>query len=213
MGGTVALDPVGNSTDLGLVYEAFTRAISRRRPLRCNLSSRGHAVVVRPPDDNWNDSLARQNRESLNELRTAYSDTLVGLVSNTEYPFAEAIKVRLELWDYRWWFVYEPYTWVDLPRQGTEDLEVDQPFGFIGSALDSVRPKVVASDWRRERWARRYNGSWHDIVVAWAKLIAPESETEVSAHDFREEGINAVFRVSWTTAWSSPVAHLVECQP
>ena len=211
--GTVALDPVGDSTDLGLVYDAFARAITRHKPLRCVHARRGHTVIVRPPDNNRNDSLADQHRESLNELGRAYGSALVGSVLGTEYPFAEAIRVRLESWDNRWWCVYEPHTWVDLPRLCEEDSEADESSSHRGSVLDRSSPKDIASDWRRERWARRYNPQWHDIVVAWAKLIAPESETELSAHYFRGEGINAVFRVSWTTAWSSPVSHRAESGP
>lgn len=211
--GTVPLNLVANSIDMGLVYDAFTRSVTRRRPLRYKLARSGHTVIVRPPLDHWSDPLACQHRESLNELQKAYGSALVGSVSGTEYPFAEAIRVRLEQWDNRWWFVYEPYTWVDLPRQDEEDSEADQSSGYRNSALDRSSPKDIASDWRRERWARRYNLNWHDIVAAWAKLIAPESETELSAYHFEGKGIDAVFRVSWTTAWSSPVSYPVESGP
>lgn len=211
LGGTVALDPLDDSTDRGLVYDAFVGAIARCRPLRCIRSSRGHAVLVWPPDDGRGDRLALQHRESLSELREAYDGSLVGLVMGSDYPFAEGIRVRLEVWESRWWFVYEPYTWVELPREIEDYPKSDQPFGFRDSAINRSNPKVVASDWRRERWAQRYNPRWHDIIAAWAKLIAPESDSELSAHYFSGEGINAVFRVSWTTAWSSPVSHLVEC--
>ena len=208
--GTVPLDPAGNSSDLGLVYDAFTRSLTRRRPLRYRLASAGHTVIVRPPLDSRSDALARQQRKSLKDLNKAYGSALVGVVADTDYPFAEAIRVRLEPWDNRWWFVYEPYTWVDLPRQDQEESEVDQSLGGRYSAVDRSNPKHVAGDWRRERWAKRYNPRWHDIVAAWAKLLAPEPETELSAHYFQGDGINAVFRVSWTTAWSSPVSLLSE---
>ena len=207
LGGRVDLNCADDSLDLGLIYDAFTKAVARHRPLRPILRQRGHTVLVRPPDESRDDAIACEHRDSLEELRRAYDSDLTGTVPDIKCPFHEAIRVRLELWEGRWWFVYEPYTWVDLPRnrvEGHTDDASDESLGDRGLTFAGRSSKDIAGDWRRERWARRYNAQWNDIVAAWAKLIAPESETDLAAHYSRGEGLNAVFRVSWTTAWSSP---------
>ena len=205
LSGTVLLDPARRSTDLGLVYEATVRTISRRRPLRPILRRGGHSVVVRPPEDTLPEDVARRHRELLDELRDAYQAPLTGSVPRIGCLFAEGIRVRIEEWDGRWWLVYEPYTWVELPRD-----DVDSSPHLARSRPDATShgsdPRLAAADWRRERWARRYNRQWNEILAAWARLIVPEREMTLSAHYFSGPGINAVFRVSSVTAWSSSAA-------
>lgn len=202
--GEVQLDPVQRSTDLGLVYDSLVKAISRHRPLRPVLRHRGHAVLVRPPDESRRDAIAREHREALKELQRAYQTQLMGNVEGLDRPFAEGIHVRIEEWDGRWWLVYEPYTWVDLPRDDDVDERLDEARRFSDRGWNTSNPRSTAADWRRERWAQRYNRTWHAIVAGWAKLIAPESETDLCAHSIEGPGANADFRLSWTTAWSSP---------
>ena len=204
--GTVRLDPANRSTDLGLVYEALVKSIARNRPLRPVLRRAGHAVTVRPPSDRVGGDIARQHQSALSELQQAYKSPLTGTVSDLGCPYAEAIRVRVEVWDGRWWLVYEPYTWVDLPRndQGHQSSEDAHRYSVV--TIDDSTPQSIAASWRRERWARRYNRTWHHIVAAWATLIAPESEVELSTHYFAGSGVNAKFRLSSTTAWSSPIA-------
>ena len=210
--GEVLLNPAERSTDLGLVYESLVRAITRHRPLRPILRHRGHAVLVRPPGPSLRDDVAREHREVLEELQRAYQmkrahqAQLTGSVQGIDCPFAEGIRVRIEAWEGRWWLVFEPYTWVDLPRDDDADSHSDDTSRHTGTRWDDSSPKSVAADWRRERWAQRYNQVWNEIVAGWAKVIAPNAETDLSAHYFQGPGINAEFRLSWTTAWSSPVA-------
>ena len=204
--GTVLLDPAGSPTDLGLVYDALVRAIARHRPLRLILSRGGHAVVVRPPGENLRSDIAQEHHKLLNELKKAYGASLTGSVPRIGCFFAEAVRVRIEVWDGRWWLVYEPYTWVELPREDDREPQPDEARRFIRSMADESDPRSIAADWRRERWAQRYNKTWHNVIAAWAKLIAPREETDLSAHYFQGSGINAEFRLSWTTAWSSPVS-------
>ncbi len=204
--GEVELDPAQRSTDLGLVYESLVKAITRHRPLSPILRNRGHSVLVRPPDGSRREDIEREHREVLTRLQRAYQSRLTGRVQGLECPFAEGIRVRIEEWEGRWWLVYEPYTWVDLPNDDDVEAHPDQDRTYSDRAWDAVSPKSAAADWRRERWAQRYNRPWHAIVAGWAKLIAPEPETDLSAHYLQGPGLNAEFRVSWTTAWSSPVA-------
>ena len=201
LNGTVGLNPAEHSIDRGLVYEAMVRAIVRRRPLR---QRRGYTVVVRPPESSLPSDVAQRHQELLEELRCAYDGPLTGNVPRIDCAFAEGIRARIEEWDGRWWFVFEPYTWVDLPSDEVE-TSTDESAGHLGSAR-SEAPKLLAADWRRERWAQRYNRQWNDILAAWANLIAPEREAKLSTHHFRGPGINATFRVSSVTAWSSSAA-------
>ncbi len=204
LGGRVPLNPAQDSIDRGLIYDAFTKAIARRRPLRPVLRGRGHAVVVQPPTDRQADHVVQRHEEQLDGLQQAYGSALVGVAPEINQPFSEAIRVRLEQWDSRWWFVYEPYTWIDLPR--IEDVESSSnDLARSPSSTDpGTSPKIIATDWRRERWAQRYNPTWNRIIAAWAEFVAPESETELLTHYFECEGFNGTFRLSWTTAWSSP---------
>ena len=204
--GTVLLDPAGSPTDLGLVYDALVRAIALHRPLRPILSRSGHAVVVRPPDENLRSDIAQKHHKLLNKLKKAYSASLTGNVPRVKCFFAEAIRVRIEVWDGRWWLVYEPYTWVKLPREDDRGPQPDEVRPYVRSMADESDPRFISADWRRERWAQRYNKTWHNVIAAWARLIAPRKETDLSAHYFEGPGINAEFRLSWTTAWSSPVS-------
>lgn len=183
--GRTPIDPGGSSVDLGLVYDAFTRALTGRRPLRPMLRHRGHQVLVQPPDVKRGDAGAVEARQRLQALKDAYAQDLTGNVKRIGRPFAEGLGIRLERWSGTWWCVYEPFTWVDL-----------------NDAPEAERD--AAADWRRERWAQRYNPRWHDIIAAWAKLLAPEPDTGLLAHQTDGAGVGAAFRLSWTTAWSSP---------
>ena len=162
--------------------------------------------TIRPPDDSLGGDIARERQLVLDRLRRAYQSALAGTVPVIGCPFTEAIQVRIEAWDDRWWLVYEPYTWVDLPRNGQTHEPRAKGHRYSAVTLDESTPQSKAASWRRERWASRYNRTWHDIVEAWAMLIAPESVVELSTHYFPGSGVNAKFRLSCTTAWSSPVA-------
>lgn len=205
LNGTIRLNLAERSTDRGLVYAAIVRSIARRKPLRPVMRRGGHSLIVQPPGCDLPKEVAIRHQELLKDLRNAYKVPITGKVPHIGHSFAEGIRVSIEEWDSRWWLVYEPYTWVDLqpedfnslPRQTRRPLDITS---------HEPNLKVVAADWRRERWARRYNRQWNKILVAWANLIAPEQETKLSAHYFRSQGVNAEFRVSSTMAWSSSAA-------
>ena len=205
VGDTVRLNPAEDSIDAGLVYDAFTCAITRRKPLRRLPLRRGHHAVVQPPDSSRFDAVAREGRVMLTSLRDAYDCEITGVVPKAGIRFAEAIHVRLEYWHDRCWCVYEPYTWVDLPRPGESASRTSGQRRDCSSLEDRLRLEKLSADWRRERWARRYNSRWNEIIAAWARVISPELESKLTAHYFEGAGINASFRVSRTTAWARPV--------
>ena len=193
LAGTVPLDPANDSWALGLVYEALVRALAPRRPLRPVLRRTGHALIVRPPDPDRRDQVANNNRVLLRAIQQAYSEAITGSVPPRGSPFAEAVQVRLEMWLDRWWVVFDPFTWVDLPN--VEERPASDP---------------ALADWRRERWARRYNKKWAAIINAWAHLLAPERETTLQAAFMSGgDGLPGNFRLSQVTAWSRPGQQLM----
>lgn len=196
--GPVPLNPVDDMVDRGLLYDALTRAIARRRPVRAILRARGHSLIVRPPDKGRKDRRASDDAAQLADLEASYQTSLVGTVPKLERPFAETIAVRLEEWEGRWWCVFEPYTWVDLPRRPRDNEDAPADVRAFAEA------RGIAADWRRERWASRYNPWWNGAIGAWAKLLAPEAKTELSTHHFDTPGISGDFVLSWTTAWARP---------
>ena len=201
--GTRPIQPSDDSVHLGLVYDAFTRAIARRKPLAPMLRSRGHSVLAKLPSTDRDDFRAREARQRLRQLQGAYSDSLVGVVPQINVRFVEAIQVRLERWHGRWWCVFAPFTWVDLPRR-TASSVANGGEGEVTQEADAEAIKAASADWRRERWAQRYNAKWNAIIAEWAELIADEQDGNQSAHHFDGEGMNALFSVSSTTAWCSP---------
>lgn len=190
--GEIALSPLSDSVDLGLLYDALVRSLTRGRPLRPILRRSGHSIVVAGSNP--------RDRERLAPLQRAYSDSLFGTVPGATLPFAEGVRIRLEHHLDHWWCVFDPFTWVDFPRRerANEGELEDTPLPHRGHA-------DPAGDWRTERWARRYNPKWSVIVDTWASLLVsgPEDTTHaVGLHD--RSGIDALFTISGTTAWSRP---------
>ena len=199
LSGTVALDPYADSMHRGLVYDALARSIARRRPLTPLLRGRGHQLLVRPPSSRLSEDAAAEHRRLLGPLRDAYPSPITGNVPRLNCRFAEAIRIRIERHNGRWWLAFEPQTWVDLSDRDGAGRSAD----WAGSSRRLLSPdQIGAADWRRERWARRYNVQWNNIIDAWSRLIAPDKETVITAYYFKGDGINAAFRISGRTAWS-----------
>ena len=65
-----------------------------------------------------------------------------------------------------------------------------------------------AGDWRRERWARKFNKQWAGIINAWAALLTSTDGGRVRAFGLEDgSGIDAVFSISQVTGWSRPSHH------
>lgn len=93
------IDPLGRSTDLGLVYDALGRALVRGRPLQ--LDPRGRLIYV---------DASQAADPTLTDLKAA-AGSLVGTVQGTTLPWAEAVEISLEAHLDRLWLVFEPTTW------------------------------------------------------------------------------------------------------
>lgn len=191
LAGEITLDPERDSWALGLLYDAFVRAVCRGRPLHARLRRKGHRVLISGdfPDE---DSEHRTKRlKALGPLRAAYDGPLYGRVPALDLPFTEALDLRLELVDGKWWCVFDAFTNVDLPLLEVVPEGEPQP-------LRALNP---AADWLRERWAQRYNRKWSSIIGAWSQILSGEARACWLKDG---EGIDAVFNVGAVSAWSRP---------
>ncbi|WIJ26937.1 SIR2 family protein [Devosia sp. RR2S18] len=207
--GTIELNAVDESWARGLVYDALVEALSRRRPLRARRQRSGHSLLVNGPREGEERGKAQWRTRLLSGLRTAYVMPLTGTVPTLGFPFHEGIFLRLEHVSGQWWCGFEPHTFVDIPRESetTADYEDAMIVAPIEKSFER-RGGDPAGDWRRERWARRYNGNWARIIDAWAYLLTDCADGKVSAFGLDgDAGVDAEFVVSPITAWSRPGNH------
>ena len=87
-------------------------------------------------------------------------------------------------------------------RSGREESDDDDDGD--DSIWSSIRQQ--ADDWRRERWAQKYNSKWSRIIDAWSALLAQsDGAGPLSAYGLSPgEGIDARFELGQKTAWSRP---------
>lgn len=212
LAGTIDLDPVADSWAMGLLYDTLVRSLARQRPLIPRYRRSGHSLVVATPRDGDDPERTRRQQQTLSRLRDAYGTSLFGAVPKLGYPFQEGVYLKLEQVDGKWWCGFEPYTFVQLPRQdtpqteGAEDLVAEEAPAEMG--MQAERRGDPAGDWRRERWAPRYNRNWASIIGAWAQLLTETGGTTRSAFGLEEgTGVDAVFTVSPVTGYSRPSHH------
>ncbi|AMO99568.1 SIR2-like domain protein [Collimonas arenae] len=200
--GTIALNPEKDSWALGLLYDALTKALSRGRPLFPRLKRSGHALLVASSRAEDDENLKRRRETELKALKEAYGSPLTGEVPNLRYCFNEGIHLKLENVQDRWWCGFEPFTFVDVPRE-SRTKNGNESGDELGRPMMSAPDP--SADWRRERWARKFNGNWSQIIAAWAGLLTSSEGHGLSSFWLSEsEGINAVFKLSPVTGWSRP---------
>ncbi|WP_299481899.1 SIR2 family protein [uncultured Roseibium sp.] len=210
-GGEIELNPAKDSWAKGLIYDALVRSLARRIPLIPRFKRAGHSVVIASPRDGDNPERTRRDARMLSNLRSAYNCNLTGNVPGLGLPFQEGLLLKLDLIDGRWWCGFEPYTFVHIPRpEVTKDEYL--PHSEVASRDPmAARPYAggdPAGDWRRERWAQRYNRNWAQIIAAWAKLLTNTEDGTTRAFGLKDgTGIDAVFRVFPVTGWSRPGHH------
>lgn len=210
--GTVELDALKDSWALGLLYDALIKALTRYRPLIPRLRSSGHSILVATPYPGQSDELLHKQAEALSGLRAAYEGSVSGVVPKLNVPYREGVFLKLECIEERWWCGFEPYTFVDIPRlpkteQTLQDIPTEPERDVLGVAFEG-RSGDPAGDWRRERWARKYNRNWAAIIDAWAKLLTTTRDGTVRAFGLDDgSGVDAVFDLSRVTGWSRPGHH------
>jgi len=200
LAGTVGLNPNNDSWALGLIYDALARAVCRDRPLFARLRRSGHLVLAAKGPDNESKEASNARAARLAPLRRAYSAALFGTVPEHGFPFNEGVQLRMEHVMDRWWCAFEPITYVELPRR---------PHGEAPENTEDVEPALARRadpviDWRRERWATRYNPAWAQIIPAWATMLAGDDGTVRAFGLSAEQGQDAEFQLSPVTAWSRP---------
>ena len=203
--GVQPLNPQAVSWALGLIYDALIRSLTRARPLRPILRARGHAVVVGRPNPKLPAEMQKRDRRMLNTLKQAYGKQLFGSIPSLDLPFAEGIRIRLEGHDQRWWCVFEPFTWIDVPRQDTGPPQGRHrsPGSRGWSNYRSLRNSI--EDWRRERWAQQYNPRWSRIIDAWSQMLVSGDQGRMNTIGLRNRpGVDAAFAISSVTAWCRP---------
>lgn len=209
--GIVELDATRDSWALGLLYDALVKALSRYRPLIPRFKRAGHSLVVTGPREGESPEKARKRAQDLAQLHTAYASVLTGSVPKLGCPFYEGVFLKLEQIQERWWCGFEPYTFVDIPREAQPEQAQGAPTSVEHDALgvpQERRGGDPAGDWRRERWAMRRNKEWAAIVDAWATLLTTSRNGSVRAFGLEDgTGIDAVFTVSRFTGWSRPGHH------
>jgi hypothetical protein len=211
--GEVELDPTADSWALGLLYDALVKSLARGRPLIPKYRRAGHSIVVAAPRESEDPERARRNVQALMKLSQAYGGALTGTVPEAGFPFREGVALKLDRVDGRWWCGFEPYTAVSIPRP--EFPLGGGPGEANGGEQDpmSVRPDRggdPVGDWRRERWAQRYNRNWAGIINAWAELLTTSGGGKRRAFGLEDgSGIDAVFELSPVTGWSRPGHHHV----
>lgn len=209
--GEIELDPVADSWAMGLIYDAMVRSLARRLPLIPRYKRSGHSVVIAAPREGDDTERVRQNAQVLSNLRSAYKSDLFGTVPGLGFPFQEGVFLKLDLVDGRWWCGFEPYTFVHIPRpEEPQDGNPEHPESSNADPM-GARPDRAgdpAGDWRRERWAQRYNRNWAGIINAWAQLLTSASGRTKRAFGLEDgAGIDAVFEISPVTGWSRPGHH------
>ncbi|ESX04541.1 Sir2-family regulator [Mesorhizobium sp. LSJC268A00] len=211
--GEVELDPVADSWAMGLLYDALVRGLARRLPLIPRYKRAGHSLVITPPREGDDLERARRHANALSNLRSAYKSDLTGTVPGLGFPFQEGVFLKLDMVDGRWWCGFEPYTFVNIPRPEEAQSGDSGHEEFSNADPMDMRPdrsRDPAGDWRRERWAQRYNKNWASIIAAWAQLLTNASGGMKRAFGLEDgAGIDAVFQVSPVTGWSRPGHHHV----
>lgn len=209
--GEIKLDPAADSWAMGLIYDALVRSLARRLPLIPRYKRAGHSVVIASPREGDDPEQARRNAQVLSNLCSAYKSDLTGTVPGLGFPFREGLFLKLDLINGRWWLGFEPYTFVHTPR--ADATEIGSPEHTENSSADPMgaRPERggdPAGDWRRERWAQRYNKNWANIIAAWAQLLTDTGGKTKRAFGLQDGvGMDAVFEVSPVTGWSRPGHH------
>jgi hypothetical protein len=210
LAGTVELNPTQDSWALGLLYDALTKALSRHRPLIPRYKRSSHSLMVAGPREGEEQEWARKRAQELARLRAAYEANLTGQVPKLGFSFHEGVFLKLEQIEDRWWCGFEPYTFVDVPREQLDQVppaEVTRVQEAMGAQYGR-RGGDPTGDWRREHWATKYNKHWAGIIDAWAAMLTTTRDGTVRAFGIDDQaGVDASFTISTHTGWSRPGHH------
>lgn len=180
--GLRASDPVQDTVVRGLLFQALARGLTRGRPFRSHFREGGHELFLSDPSLITNETMRKEVAAALPAFRSVYGADLFGTLPRFDgRRYAEGVRLRFDNRLDRWWLLFEPFTWVE-PHP------------------ERVRPDPVAA-WIRERWFKRRNKEWAQMVAIWAAVIAPHPRTEVYSWTGDQ---STKFVLGGTTAWAVP---------
>ena len=160
------------SAELGILYDAFTRALARSCPIIVERVSSDYLVVA---------DHKRASDPAFSQLRSA-ANSLTGKVPQTGLTWAEALWIRLEYRLGRLWLLMEPTVWVERTNDDGMFLKTRE---FI-----------------RNRLAGRFNVQWNRVIEGWTRVfVGNAEEREIRAFGIAD-GVDAAFTISSVTAFS-----------
>lgn len=165
------------SSELGLLYDALTRALARVRPLVVVRRGHAHCLVVDPDraDDITLDPLRAALRTQVQQRpNTPGGVRLTGQIPGTNLEWREGIELHLSVNFNELWLVFEPFVWAERDVNGASPLRKD----FID----------------RRRW-HRYNRTASDLFNAWAKILGTGTPPVLFGIP-DAEGIDACFELN-----------------
>ncbi len=175
------------TAELGLLNDAFAKAVRRECPFEAFPSRSGWTLVVDPE---------RLSHPSLSQLKR-FDGGIAGPVPDTSARWREAARIRLELRLDRMWLLLEPTTWIDFEEmKGARDDEQKQD------------PEVSAAirELIRERAASCFNWRLNNRIDGWVSaIVGPLQSRKLSTFGIGD-GIDASFVVLRTTAFSRSIA-------
>lgn len=163
-----------DSSEFGLLRDAFAKAVERCRPL--TLRKRREGAYVCTLD------CSRITPDEQEPLKRCV-EQLAGTIPDTTLQWSEALIVKLDFRLAWLWCLMEPTIYVPPGDRTPQQQEHVESF-------------------RRERAAARYNRQWNALLDAWASLLvgsAPEVELQAFGTD---EGVDASFSLVRITAFS-----------
>ena len=160
------------SAEHGMLYKAFTRALTRSYPVTVQRASGHYQVIIDP---------SRANDPAFSKLRKA-TLSITGTIPRVGLKWAEALWVRMEYRLGRLWFLIEPTIWFER----SDDNNV------FNEAREFVR----------KRLATRYNVQWNQIIDGWVYMfLGDDDQREVRAFGI-SDGVDAPFTLSGVTGFS-----------
>jgi hypothetical protein len=98
----------------------------------------GHSLVVAGLREGEDAEWTRKRDAHLSKLRSAYEANLTGTVPKLGFPYQEGVFLKLEQFEGRWWCGFEPFTFVDVPRDALPPRAPNDSGEFERPAFNSV---------------------------------------------------------------------------
>ena len=164
-----------DSTEQGMVLEAFAEAAARELPVKAIRRRRRFLLV---PD------VERGRSEGAQQLMKAVKGELSGRTSPAGVTWSEAVGLRLEYRVGRLWLMLLPTIWID-DSSGDCDIEEGKAF-------------------RQRRLAGRYNRDTNAVLDAWVAILTRSApETQLATFGMTDvEGIDALFTIGSMSGFS-----------